>query len=53
MKPRLLMIIAFSVFLAWKKAADSFLLFCAFFAAALCICAIIYHMENTRPSTDE
>lgn len=53
MNTKLLMIIAFIFFLSWRKAADSFLLFCALFAAGLCVCVLIYRMENTQPIVDE
>lgn len=53
MNTKLLMIIAFMFFLSWKKAADSFFLFCALFAAGLCICVLIYRMENTQAVIDE
>jgi len=51
MNTKLLIIIAFVFFLAWRRASDSFLLFCAIFAAGLCICVVIYRMENTSHST--
>jgi hypothetical protein len=50
---KLLMIIAFMFFLSWKKASDSFLLFCALFAAGLCVCVLIYRMENTHVVADD
>ena len=53
MNTKLLMIIAFMFFLSWRKAADSFLLFCALFAAGLCVCVLIYRMENTPTIIDE
>lgn len=53
MSPKFLMIIAFVFFLSWRKAADSFFLFCALFAAGLCICVIIYREEKTHSMTDE
>ena len=53
MNSKLLMIIAFLFFLSWKKAADSFLLFCALSAAGLCVCVLIYRMENTRMVADD
>ena len=53
MNTKFLMIIAFLFFLSWRKAADSFLLFCALFAAGLCICVLIYRMENTHSVIDE
>lgn len=53
MNTKLLMIIAFLFFLSWKKVADSFLLFCAIFAAGLCICVILYRLENTRTAADK
>lgn len=53
MNTKILMIIAVVFFMAWRKAADSFLLFCALFAAGLCVCVIIYGMENSRPVRDE
>ena len=53
MNTKFLMIMAVVFFMAWRKAADSFLLFCALFAAGLCVCVIIYRMENSRPVMDE
>jgi hypothetical protein len=53
MNPKLLMIIAFLFFLSWRRAADSFLLFCALFAAGLCLCVLIYRMENDHTMVDE
>ncbi len=53
MNTKLLMIIAFVFFLAWRKAADSFLLFCALFAAGLWVCMLIYRTENSRTVIDE
>jgi hypothetical protein len=47
------MLIAFLFFLSWKKAADSFLLFCALFAVGLCVCVLIYRMENTHAVADD
>ncbi|BBO80702.1 hypothetical protein [Desulfosarcina ovata] len=48
MNTKLLIIIAFVYFLAWKRGADSFLLFCGLFAAGLCICVFLYRAENVR-----
>ena len=53
MNSKLLMIIAFLFFLSWKRAADGFLLFCALFAAGLCLCVLIYRMENTSLVADD
>jgi hypothetical protein len=53
MNTKLLMIIAFLFFLSWRKAADSFLLFCALFAVGLFVCVIIYRMENTHSVVDD
>ena len=53
MNTNLLMIIAFLFFLSWRKAADSFLLFCTLFATGLCVCVIIYRMENTHAVVDD
>jgi hypothetical protein len=53
MNTKLLMIIAFLFFLSWRKAGDSFLLFCAIFAAGLCVCVLIYRMENTHTIVDD
>ena len=53
MNTKFLMIIAFLFFLSWRRAADSFLLFCALFAAGQCICVLIYRMENTHSVIDE
>ena len=53
MNTKLLMIITFLFFLSWRKAADSFLLFCALFAAGLCVCVIIFRMENATMVADE
>jgi ABC-type lipoprotein release transport system permease subunit len=52
MNAKLLMIISFLFFLSWKKAADSFLLFCSLFAVGLCVCVLIYGMESTRITED-
>jgi len=53
MNTKLLMIIAFLFFLSWKKAADSFLLFCALFATGLFVCVLIYRAESTPTRVDE
>ncbi|BBO67373.1 hypothetical protein DSCA_13030 [Desulfosarcina alkanivorans] len=53
MNTKLLMIISFLFYLSWRKASDSFLLFCALFAAGLCVCVMIYRMENTRIAADD
>lgn len=53
MNTKLLMIIAFVFYLCWRRAADSFLLFCAIFAAGLCICVFIYRTENTHSVSDD
>lgn len=53
MNTKLLMIIAFLFFLSWKKAEDSFLLFCALFAAGLFVCVLIYRSENTHSVVDD
>ena len=53
MNTKLLMIIAFLFFLSWRQAADSFLLFCALFAAGLFVCVLIYRAENTHTVVDE
>jgi hypothetical protein len=53
MNTKLLMIIAFLFFLSWKKAADSFLLFCTLFATGLVVCVLIYRMENTQAVVDD
>ena len=53
MNTKLLMTIAFLFFLSWRKAADSFFLFCALFAAGLCICVIIFRLENSRTVVDD
>ena len=53
MNTKLLMIIAFLFFLSWRKAADSFLLFCALFAVGLFVCVIIYRMENPHSVVDD
>ncbi len=53
MDTKIMMIIAVVFFMAWKKASDNFLLFCALFAAGLCICVIIYRMENSQSVIDE
>jgi len=53
MNTKLLLTIAFLFFLSWRKAADSFLLFCALFAAGLCVCVLIYHMESTQVVSDD
>lgn len=53
MNTKLLMIVAVLFFLSWRKAADSFLLFCALFAAGLFVCVLIYRVENTHPVVDD
>ncbi len=53
MNTKLLMIVAFLFFLSWRKAADSFLLFCALFAAGLFVCVLIYRVENTHSVVDD
>ncbi len=53
MNAKLLMMIAFLFFLAWRKAADSFLLFCALFAGGLWVCVLIHRMENTHSVVDD
>ena len=53
MNTKLLMIIALLFFLSWRRAADSFLLFCALFAIALFVCVLIYRMENTHSVVDD
>jgi len=53
MSTKFLLIAAFMFFLAWRTAKDSFLLFCALFAAGLFICVFIYRLENTQPTIDE
>ena len=53
MNTKFLMTIAFLFFLSWRKAADSFLLFCTLFAAGLCVCVFIYRMENTHSVIDK
>ena len=53
MNIKMLMIIAFLFFLSWRRAADSFLLFCALFAAGLFVCVLIYRLENTPTMVDE
>lgn len=53
MNAKVLMIIAGLFFLLWRKAADSLLLFCALFAAGLCVCVLIYHLEAAHEAIDE
>ena len=53
MNTKLLMLIAFAFFLSWRKAADSFLLFCALFAFGLGVCVLFYRAENTRTLADD
>ncbi len=53
MNSKLLMIVAFLFFLSWRKAADSFLLFCTLFAAGLFVCVLIYRVENTHSVVDD
>ena len=53
MNTKLLMIVAFLFFLSWRIAADSFLLFCALFAAGLFVCVLIYRVENTHSVVDD
>lgn len=48
MNTKFLLITAFLFFFSWRKVDDNFLLFCAFFAAALSVCVFIYRMENVR-----
>ena len=52
MNTKLLMTVAIVFFAAWKKASDSFLLFCALFAAGLWICEIIYQVEDSQSVMD-
>ena len=53
MNAKFLMITAFLFFLSWRKAADSFLLFCALVAAGLWVCVLIYRSESTQTVIDE
>ena len=53
MNPKLLMIITCLFFIAWRKAADSFLLFCALCAAGLWICVVIYRMDGPQSVIDK
>ncbi|HSO20818.1 MAG TPA: hypothetical protein VLT88_15245 [Desulfosarcina sp.] len=53
MNTKLLMTVAFAFFLSWRRAADSFLLFCALFALGLWVCVVIYRMETTRTRIDD
>jgi hypothetical protein len=53
MNTKLLSIIAIVFFMFWKRSQDSFLLFCALFAAGLCVCVLIYRMENTQTVIEE
>lgn len=53
MSTKFLFITALLFFFSWKKVADDFLLFCAVFAAALCVCVFIYRMENPHRVVDE
>ena len=53
MSPKLLILIAFVFFLSWREGADSFLLFCALFAAGLWVCMLIYRSETTQTLTDD
>ena len=53
MNTKLLMIVAFLFFLAWRKAADDLLLFGALFAAGLFVCVLIYRVENTHSVVDD
>jgi hypothetical protein len=53
MSTKFLLITAFVFFLAWRRAEDSFLLFCALFAAGLWICVLIYRVENTHTIIDK
>ena len=53
MNTKLLLLIAFVFFLSWRKGADSFLLFCALFAAGLWVCWLIYQSESTQTLTEE
>ena len=46
MSTKFLFITALLFFFSWRKVADGFLLFCALFAAALCICVFLYHLDN-------
>ena len=53
MNTKLLMVIAFLFFIAWRRSADSFFLFCALFTTGLWICVLIYRNENTHTVIDE
>ena len=53
MSTKFLLITAFVFYLAWRSAKDSFLLFCALFAAGLFICVFIYRLENSQPTVDK
>jgi hypothetical protein len=53
MNTKLLLIIAIVFFMFWKQSQDSFLLFCALFAAGLYVCVFIYRMENTQTVIEE
>lgn len=46
MNTKLLMVIAFLFFLSWRRAADSFLLFCTLSAAGLGLCVLIYRLDK-------
>ncbi len=53
MNTKLLILIAFAFFLSWRVGADTFLLFCALFAAGLWVCVLIYQSETTQTLTDD
>ena len=48
MNTKLLMLVALSFFIAWKRGNDPLLLFCAVSAAVLWVCVLIYHLETTE-----
>jgi hypothetical protein len=54
MNAKLLMIIGFLFFLAWKQACRQ-LPVCSvpFSAAGLCVCVLVYRMETTRMVADD
>lgn len=53
MNTKLLMVIAFLFFIAWRRSADSFFLFCALFTIGLWICVLIFRGENAHTAIDE
>lgn len=51
MNAKLLIIIGFFFFMAWRRGGDALLLFCALCAAGLSICVMIFNMETSYLKT--